>query len=600
MRLGSQTSHKEDEEDMNSAQSKTPLLFVCLIILFSGCGDESKDTFNKTCEDAGGSGSVSEPRFIRNLSIGNTGWFSSPAVYDLDGDGTKEIIAPFYDIAIWDAHGNLKHREERTHHSGRVYAPAVVADLEGDGLVEVVVAAGEGSVAAYEWSGNALRIKKGWPASTCIADSCFENRSLAADDLDGDGSLEIIVASTRSDEPPGYEGTNPHVFVFEPDGSIREGWPRYDTRPGIGRDVQDGPDGNCYGHRGFGCYGLNLGVGTIDDDADREIIVTYDNHSIQAFNPDGTALLADPAYFTRRGSECENTPMSWGQFIRYLDPEIEENHYHLHQGDWPGPDWTTWLQWTQSPPGVGDINGDGLNEVIAVPWCERGIPYKTRHLAVMVLEGDYDANGHRSARRLPGWEVLPLTDAPFFNADWYPPAVVPSPALVNIAGDHNPEILAPAPDGYMYAFSPDATLLWRYAYANGLSLAYASEAAVADLSGDGRPEIIFGVYGEPGGERGRLIILASNGALLHDIRLPGQRADSGNGVGACAAPTIADIDGNGTLEILILTIDHGLDIFTVEGSSCNCVPHNADEDVYCGLWPTGRGNYLRNGRVPGT
>jgi len=56
---------------------------------------------------------VSEPRFIRNLSIGNTGWFSSPAVFDLDGDGTKEIIAPFYDIAIWDAHGNLKHREER-------------------------------------------------------------------------------------------------------------------------------------------------------------------------------------------------------------------------------------------------------------------------------------------------------------------------------------------------------------------------------------------------------------------------------------------------------------------------------------------------------
>jgi len=49
-----------------------------------------------------------------------------------------------------------------------------------------------------------------------------------------------------------------------------------------------------------------------------------------------------------------------------------------------------------------------------------------------------------------------------------------------------------------------------------------------------------------------------------------------------------DIDGNGTLEILILTIDHGLDIFTVEGASCNCVPHNADEDVYCGLWPTGR------------
>ena len=440
---------------------------ICLLLGSSGCGEQPKELFNRTCEDDGGSTDVAEPRFVRNLSIGNTGWFSSPAVYDLDGDGTKEIIAPFYDIAIWDAEGNLIYRQERDYHAGRIYAPSVIADLDGDGVVEVVVAAGEGTVAAYEWRDAALRIKDGWPATTCVGDSCYENRSLAADDLDGDGKIEMVVSSTRSTQPTGYESTNPHVFVFEPDGSLSDGWPRYDTREGVGRDLPGGSDANCYGHSGFGSYGLNVGIGDIDDDDDKEILVTYDNHHIQAFNPDGTTLLADPSYYRRRGSECENEPMSWGQFIRYRDPEVEDNHYHLHQGEWPGPSWTMWLQWTNSPPSVGDINGDGRNEVIGVPWCEKDIPYRTYHFAVMVLEGDYAANNHRSARRLPGWEVLPLTDRPLPNNDWYPPGVIPSPALVNIEGDSRLEILTPSADGYVYAFSPDAKLLWRYRYARG-------------------------------------------------------------------------------------------------------------------------------------
>ena len=67
-------------------------------VLTCGCKDEK--TYNQTCEDVGGDTSVSKPELLMNLSIGNTGWFSSPAVYDLDGDGTKEIVAPFYDVGV--------------------------------------------------------------------------------------------------------------------------------------------------------------------------------------------------------------------------------------------------------------------------------------------------------------------------------------------------------------------------------------------------------------------------------------------------------------------------------------------------------------------
>ena len=116
-------------------------------LLSAGCEDTPK-TYGTVCPAAANpTKKVARPRFVRNLSIGNTGWFASPAVLDIDGDGSNEIIAPFYDIAVWDADGNLLSQVETgNHHHGRVYTSAVVADLEGDGTVEVVVAAGDGSV----------------------------------------------------------------------------------------------------------------------------------------------------------------------------------------------------------------------------------------------------------------------------------------------------------------------------------------------------------------------------------------------------------------------------------------------------------------------
>jgi hypothetical protein len=56
-----------------------------------------------------------------------------------------------------------------------------------------------------------------------------------------------------------------------------------------------------------------------------------------------------------------------------------------------------------------------------------------------------------------------------------------------------------------------------------------------------------------------------------------------------AAPSVADLDGDGNLEIVLLTFDHGVDVYTVPGSGTECLP-----------WPTGRGNLLRNGQGPAT
>src|SRR4051812_37912079 len=74
---------------------------------------------------------VRRPQFVRRMATGETGWCSSPGLVDLNGDGRLEIVAPFYSTFVFDAKGHLLSR--RTATEGRVYAPSVVSDLEGDG-----------------------------------------------------------------------------------------------------------------------------------------------------------------------------------------------------------------------------------------------------------------------------------------------------------------------------------------------------------------------------------------------------------------------------------------------------------------------------------
>ena len=65
---------------------------------------------------------VAKPRFVRTIATGETGWFSSPGLADLDGDRRLEIVAPFYSTFVFDARGRLLGKGTAT--SGRVYAPA--------------------------------------------------------------------------------------------------------------------------------------------------------------------------------------------------------------------------------------------------------------------------------------------------------------------------------------------------------------------------------------------------------------------------------------------------------------------------------------------
>ncbi len=569
-------------------------LLIILLFIVMGCGGGGAGTddsaggsstgglTNPVCSAGNASGEVQAPEFVMNLG-GQTGWFASPLVTDLDGDGINELIAAYYAIYVFGPDGRLLDRVEGN--GGRIYAPHVVIDLEGDGVYEVVVGQRH-EVYAYEWRDGFLQVKSGWPADTSTAGESPEVRGLAAADLNADGSIEVVATTTQTQST---DSGGAQVFVFAANGSLFQpaglsypAWPRYNNRTGEGGDA----DRNGTGHRGFGCYGLNVGIGDVDDDPELEILVTYDNHHIQAFNPDGQALDA-ASWFTNRDSTYRGQPLTWGQFIRWADTAVEEAHYHLHEGEWPHPNNQEWLQWTASPPNVVDLNGDGRNEVLGVPNVEKNVPYETQAYAIMVLEGAH-GDGQRSAMRLAGWEILPRGDRPIEVDGWYPPGGVPAAATVDIQGDSLPEVVVSLNDGFVYAFGADARQIWRFNYTHGKAIMFASEVMAADLNQDGSPEIIFGTYGDPNvHDSGRLIILAANGTLLHDVPLP-DPGHNGNGNGAPAAPTIADLDGDGQLEILVQTFDHGLDIFTLPGSGGNCM-----------LWTTARGGPLRMGAPNG-
>ncbi|MFZ0726055.1 MAG: VCBS repeat-containing protein [Desulfobacterales bacterium] len=537
---------------------------------------------NAVCLAGTSMGEVARPLFQMNLA-GQTSWYASPIVADLEGDGENELVAAYYSVYVFGSDGTLVDRADGN--GGRVYAPHIVVDLEGDGVAEIVYGSRH-EVYVYEWRNRRLVLKAGWPADTSTAGESPEVRGLAAADLDGDGLIEIVATTTQT---RGTSAGGAQVFVFTVNGTLFQpaglgfpAWPRYNTLAGAGGDA----DRNGLGHSGYGCYGLNVAIGTIDDDSDLEILVTYDNHHIQAFDMDGVALDAAP-WFTNRSSRYLDSRLTWGQFIRWADPGVEADHYHLHVGDWPHPRAQEWLQWTASPPNIADLDGDGRNEVIGVPNIEKNEPYETQAYAIMVLEGAH-GDGSRSAMRKTGWETLPRGSAPIAVDGWYPPNGIPAATTVDIQGDSRPEIVVSLNDGFVHAYTADAQEIWRFNFMHGKPVMYASETAVADLNQDGSPEIVFATYGDPDEtDSGNLVILGADGSLLHDIALP-EPGHNGNGNGAPAAPAIYDLDGDGRLEIFVQTFDHGMDVFTVPGSACNCVP-----------WPTGRGGPLRMGQPNG-
>ena len=232
-----------------------------------------------------------------------------------------------------------------------------------------------------------------------------------------------------------------------------------------------------------------------------------------------------------------------------------------------------------------DVNGDGVTEVVAigdVHDCHTS-PYTD------LYNGPYIFNADRSRFNAGGfeWTTLPTnTGAPVIQDYSVIESVQPNPVTVDLDGDGFLEILYPSYDGRMHAFWLDKTEHgnWPYAVYTGGNYRFASEPVVADLHNDGHPEVIFASWVQKGSHQtGKLHILDYQGNRLQEVDLPAAYG-SPDWNGALAAPTLANIDSDPDLEVVLNTAHSGFVAYDLPGT--------ADARI---LWGTGRGNYQRTG-----
>ena len=184
-------------------------------------------------------------------------------------------------------------------------------------------------------------------------------------------------------------------------------------------------------------------------------------------------------------------------------------------------------QAVHSTPAIGDINRDGIADV-TVGMLGLTMPSLSQ-----------------SGAMNPGW--------PYYTDD----TVFSSPALVDVNGDGRTDVVvggdsSPGPPidhrgGLVRAIDGGGGTIWEFR----VNEIVRSSPSVGDIDGDGRPEIVFGTgdyWVRNGGASDATKVFALNlNGTLKWVR------DTGGYT--LASPTLADLDGNGVLDVAIGTFE---------------------------------------------
>lgn len=264
-------------------------------------------------------------------SVGWTGPWISPVLFDIDDDDDLEIIL----CQIYSTNGRVL----VFNHDGTLYpgwpqsidiagvSTASVGDVDNDGVVEIC-AQGYSSLYLWDKDGN---LEPGWPIVDPDRWSCVSQPVLA--DIDFDGDLEILHAYYYG--PPVFQN---YVGIYHHDGSDFANWPQ--EFPGgqtfttpVVADIDHDGDLEVFGgghmmaplkallarhHTGDTVAGWPVVVSTmecspiafdldLDDAGNREIIIG-DNSTpghLYAFNDDGSIL---PDWPLPTGCALPNSP----------------------------------------------------------------------------------------------------------------------------------------------------------------------------------------------------------------------------------------------------------------------------------------------------
>ncbi|MBM3323110.1 hypothetical protein FJY69_06510, partial [candidate division WOR-3 bacterium] len=340
-----------------------------------------------------------------------------------------------------------------------------------------------------------LPLMPGWPVKVTSDPQFGPSRGVALADLDGDGRLEVIRPSTAN-----------QLHVWRCDGTPLPGWPR--TMIGMGQYAP--------------------AVADVDRDDQYEIAVTTRGMSsggrVYLFAPNGTVKPGWP-FSGLVGGNFNDAPTlvdldgddTLEVIVGERDYPIGHLHVLNHRGQpFPG----TWPCSLDHVPAtgaaVGDLNLDGVKEIV---YCSYNSIYVFRPDGTL----------------LPDWPQVNPTGR-YFSYQ--------SPVLADIDGDDTLEIIAGMHrngaccawrhDGTMLAGWPRPFLRWTYC-----------PPTVADLYRNGDLKVLDGLAGILGGSADVLYAFDDDGSIL-----PGFPYMDPNGGAAEGDIAVADIDGDGDLEVI--------------------------------------------------
>jgi Calx-beta domain/Right handed beta helix region/FG-GAP-like repeat len=493
-----------------------------------------------------------------NVYYCDTGWYSSPAVEDLDGDGQKEVIWGGYDVFVLSgSSGAIRSRGD----SGqRIWPGVAVADLTGDGSLEIVVGRGGDQVTAYRFAPASGVLTTVWQRTGIFGSG--EVRTLAVADLDHNGTLEVVAGRASGGD------TKQLAALSGATGATLSGWPaRRDGELGFG----------------WGMYNNNVAIADLDGDGDLELIGPTDTHYITALDHSGNQLLASPIYDV---DDTAPPPLPWSRVGVHVDHAVDLRGY-ANCGTEHRPNFAN------VGPAIGDLDNDGTPEIV--------VPGDVYNCAIGDGPGDlyylpwvFERDRTRWVTGPYNWTVLPTPDpgsGPLIQGqyDTIEDAVV-NTVLADLDGDGVKEILYASYDGRLHAWwVSDKTEHGSWPYdVPGAGIRFASEPVVADLDADGQAEVIFASWPQKGaGYRGQLHILSSLGVPLQAVDLPAP-TDGSTWNGGLGAPTLANLDADADLEVVIGTSHTGAVAYDLPGTANARI-----------LWATGRGSLKRGGTAEG-